>query len=407
MTQEELTKLTQDNIPSLLKKHEDDDPVDFALRYQNNANIPIRAMAEQISCYKKAKKKLPQLSQNMLLYESLAIEQCSSEATALYKKEIMNGERLFDCTGGLGIDTLLMSDVFKKIWYCDINPVLADLIDINSAKLNILNIKSHAGDSIEYLSQFPNCHFDWIYIDPSRRDSTRRYIKFEECKPDIIANTELFFQKSQRICIKAAPAFDLTEAEKKLTGLYESQIISVNGECREILFLLSVNKKEDSHHTIKSVLLKTDGTILSQYQKISGTHYQRECAKTPMQYFYEPDSAILKAQLSNTVAEQYAMKFINTSIDYLTSENIIKEFPGRVFKIIDWMPWQRKQVLLYLKQHNITYGNIARRDFPLAPEGIRHMLKLRDGGIHYLFFTRNLKGMPICIICKKTVSCGN
>ncbi len=400
MNKEELHKFINDNrTRALLKAHIDDDPSEFALHYSEKSNLPVRAVAEQIACYKKAVKKLPLLSKKEILYERVALEQSSSEATARYKTTLMQGQRLFDCTGGLGIDTFFLSTLFDKVVYCEKNPILAGLFSENIKTLKKTNITVHTGDCITILSQYPDNSFDWIYSDPSRRDTRGRYVGFSRCEPDITGYIELFYKKAPNICIKASPAFEMSEAEMQLPGLYTTVVVSVEGECREILFLL--NRKASSRSPlVKVVMLAADGAVEVEVERKGDEKLSRICSNTIGRYFYDPDPAIIKSRCSERVAEEFCIPFVNNTIDYMTSERCVIDFPGRIFEVVTVIPWQRKKVKQYLKEKNIIKANIARRDFPLAPEEIKEMLKLGDGGEEYLFFTKGSHREQIVVHCR-------
>lgn len=67
MTRDELRRLLNPEVQALMEKHVDDDPAAFALKHHNRSNLPVRAIAEQIACRRKASKKLPTLSYRILL----------------------------------------------------------------------------------------------------------------------------------------------------------------------------------------------------------------------------------------------------------------------------------------------------------------------------------------------------
>ena len=85
MTAEELQQLQRPEVRDFLEKHLDDDPALFAMKYHSLKDVPVRAVAEQIACRRKAHNKLPELSKRNLFYTSLALEQASGERAACYK----------------------------------------------------------------------------------------------------------------------------------------------------------------------------------------------------------------------------------------------------------------------------------------------------------------------------------
>lgn len=79
MSPEELRLLVMPESLELIERHSFDDPADFAMRCQGRRDIPVRAVAEQLACRRKAAKKLPELSRKPMLYTAQTLEQRSEE----------------------------------------------------------------------------------------------------------------------------------------------------------------------------------------------------------------------------------------------------------------------------------------------------------------------------------------
>ena len=211
----------------------------------------------------------------------------------------------------------------------------------------------------------------------------------------------LFLKKSKNICLKLAPAFDITEAERIFPEMNEFSVVSVKNECKEVLLFFNKEKKRK----IKSAVIlneeKKPIVLESEFKK----DYETEFSFSEKDlYLYEPDVAIRKTDLTKQIAEKYNLKFINPSSDYLISSDDIKDFPGRKFEILFTDFYNEKKVRQYLSKERITKANIARNSFPYKPEIIKEKLKLKDGGENYLFFTKDSKNKLIFISAKKLIN---
>lgn len=400
MNLDEIDLLKNPEIYKYIDIYKSYDSKEIALKLRKNKMLPARAIAEQVLCYQKAKKKLPSFIDQNLLFDRVALEQSSSEVTARYKSSIISGRSIIDLTGGLGIDELFFVNAFDNITYCELNEVIYHIFKHNIFRLNISNIEVNNTDSIEYLSRQDDNSFDWIYIDPSRRDANRRSVDLEYCSPNVYDNMELFFKKGENVMIKTAPAYDLTEAVRRFPNLTEIQVISLDGECKEVLLLLNRNQ-ENINPKVFSVTLNTrhnERFILAG--EFSKKH--ERLIKDLNFYFYEPDCSIIKSNLTPLLAEKYNLSFVNKLTPYLTNSEVIDDFPGRSFKILDSLPFNEKLVKLYLKENKIVKANVSKRDFKLSVDEIRTRFKLKDGGEYYLFFTRDIDDKSIMIVCKKS-----
>lgn len=394
MTLDELRSINDDEIRELIDRHKNDDPSEFALR-NSGRNIPVRAAAEQIYCYQRAHKKLPELSKKGFLYERTALEQASGELTAKYKSSLISGKKLIDVTGGLGIDTIFFSEKFQSVCYCEENPVLSELFRINSSSLRIQNIKIFNEDSIKVLQSFPDNYFTWLYADPSRRTKIQRLLNPQNYSPSVMEHQDLFMSKAENVLIKLSPANEIEEIKKSVRNIARISVVSVDNECREILLQLNRNSQE----AVKEAVLLSSGKPARVFR--ADLEFQNKIIDDPRNYFYEPDAAIIKARVTSNVAAQFHVRFINKSVDYLTSEYYIDDFPGRKFLIKEYFIYNKKALKEYFKQNSIINANFARRDFPDSPEVLHKKYNIVDGGKDYFFFTKDKDHNLIVIHCLK------
>ena len=96
------------------------------------------------------------------------------------------------------------------------------------------------------------------------------------------------------------------------------------------------------------------------------------------------------------MSEQFKIGKLHKHSHLYTSDTLL-DFPGRRFKIEKQLPFNKK---LFAKER-ITKANITTRNFPLSVNDIRKKLKINDGGSTYLFFTTNLNGEKIILVCSK------
>ena len=404
MTREELQRLLDPNAMGLIEKHTDDDPAAFALKHHNQSDLPVRAIAEQIACRRKAAKKLPKLSHRNLLYTALSLEQASGERTAFYKSglEGMSGEKMLDMTGGLGIDSIFFARRFDEVVYVERDEVLAEIASRNFKELGIRNISVTRGDSVEMLKKSPDESFDWIYIDPARREKRKRSVALEETVPNIVELHDLLLRKTGKFCVKASPALEISGLREKLASLSQILVLSVDRECREtVLFCERGEQAAASAVVVKAVCLaaESETVVGSRGERVSRRHIAGKIGE----YFYEPDPAIIKARLSEVLAEQYEMQFINPSVDYLTSDKEAVSFPGRIFRVKETFSYRPKSFRRFLKNAGITAAGIQRRDFPLSPDELRRIYSLKESDRQYLFFSKDSAGKLLCLFCERRV----
>lgn len=395
MTHEELLALQQPDIQALLALHHSDDPALFAMQFHGRKDLPVRAMAEQLACCQKAVKKLPTLSQYNLLYTPLALEQASGERTAAYKATLMSGKRVIDLSGGLGVDSIFFARIFEQVVYSERDPLLCSVVAHNLQKCGIENVRIENAESIALLDSLPDDFFDWIYVDPARREEGRRSIGLEAASPDVVASHDLFLRKALRVCIKASPALEISALKKLLASLQEIVVVSVDRECKEILLLLERGCPADKPATIRAVCLSSGSREISEV--IGDGEVERVVAPAVKEYLYEPDPAIIKAKLSSRLAADSGLEFVNQSVDYLTADRKVEHFAGRTFRVVECVAWKPKSFRAFLERHELVGASIQRRDFPLSTEELRKKYRLVESERHFLFFTKDAARRALCI----------
>jgi len=180
--------LLQKDIQAFIKTNADAELVKLALQKNPFSNHDWRLIIEQIACLQKAKDKLPTwfAATNIIYPSKISIEQTSSEKTAFYKSTLISGKTIIDLTGGFGVDDYYFSKHFESIVHCEMNEGLSKIVAHNYQQLNVQNCAFYSDDSATILKQL-NRNFDWIYIDPSRRnDSKGKVFMLKDCLPNVV-----------------------------------------------------------------------------------------------------------------------------------------------------------------------------------------------------------------------------
>ena len=84
----------------------------------SKSDLPKEFILNQIQGKQKAKDKLPTWFENnqILFPKKISIEQASSELTAKFKADLLEGNTLIDLTGGFGVDDYFFSKHFQKAY---------------------------------------------------------------------------------------------------------------------------------------------------------------------------------------------------------------------------------------------------------------------------------------------------
>lgn len=367
----------------------------LALQKNPFPDIEWITIVNQIEAKAKARTKLPTWynAVNILYPSKISVEQTSSERTAEYKSSLLNGSSLIDLTGGFGVDDYFFAKTMKRVTHCEINSDLSDIVKHNFKQLRVTNIDCIAGDSLTTL-QSTTEKWDWIYIDPSRRnDAKGKVFMLKDCLPNVPENLDLYFEKSEAILIKTAPLLDLAAGLSELQNVKTIHIVALENEVKELLWEL--HKNYSGTIGIKTVNLIKDKTDTFEFElnaEATEANYS-----LPKRYLYEPNSAIMKSGGFNEISSQYQLDKLHKHSHLYTSNELI-DFPGRIFEIQHVIPYTKKEIKIHLEnsKHNLTT-----RNFPETVENIRKKWKIKDGGDSYCFFTTDMNNDKIVLLCNK------
>ena len=121
--------ITNEATRLFISQHANDNIRTLALAAHGKSDIDLPFALDQISGRQSARKKLPSWHaiEGIIFPPHLSMEQCSSEATALYKQSLL--ERLVcqdggissfaDLTGGFGVDFSFLASRFGKAIYVE------------------------------------------------------------------------------------------------------------------------------------------------------------------------------------------------------------------------------------------------------------------------------------------------
>lgn len=383
-------------IQDYILEHLDTDVMQLALKKNPFPDTDWKWIVNQIHARQKAKTKLPSWHNNphIIFPATLSIEQSTAEELAQFKATLFSGKKGIDLTAGFGIDAYYMSQNFDAYTLCEMNEDLAKVVQHNFQQLNNKS-EIHTGNSLDFLKNTPST-FDWIYIDPARRDTNKNKVfLFEDCTPSVVEHIDLLFSKTQQIAIKSSPLIDLQSGIQELQYIKKIYILALRNEVKELLWILD-HQNTTTRVEIEAICIENKGI----------THYpttfeeaEQPPLELPQKYLFEPNAAVMKTNRFFALCQQFNIKKLHPHSHLFTSDTLPKQtFPGRTFEIQQLIPFHKKEMKPFEKQKL----NITTRNFPLSVADIRKKYNISDGGNSYAFFTTLSNQEKVMILCKKT-----
>ena len=387
--------ILSDEIQAFIENHISLNISDLALQRSKFPSFDWSLVLNQIEAKQKCKIKLPTWfsTKNIYFPSKLSIEQTSSEKSSAYKSSLVSGDSLIDLSGGFGVDDYYFSKKIKKIVHCEINPELSEIVQHNCHVLGVENIECYSGDSLAILKTI-NQKFDWIYIDPSRRnDAKGKVFMLKDCLPNVPKFLDFYFENSNNIMIKTAPILDITAGLAELKNVKQIHVVAVENEVKELLWILERNYNSDIEIVTCNILKELQESFSFTLNQLSpNIEYY-----LPKKYIFEPNAAIMKSGGFNEIGIQFGLKKLHQHSHLYTSDTQI-DFPGRVFEIETILNYDKNAMKNHLCNKK---ANVTTRNFPESVENIRKKWKISDGGNIFCFFTTDVKNHKIVLLCKK------
>lgn len=380
--------------------HLQDDVRELALKLKAKpSGLDVSFILRQIAGRQSVRNKLPDWYRNEDVFypEHLSLEQCSSQLTAQYKASLCKGDSFADLTGGFGVDCAAMAARYKKAIYVERQEDLCRLASHNFSVLGLHAVEVVQAEAEEYLSAMQAV--DFIYLDPARRNKKgEKTVFLSDCSPDVSVLKDQLLQKAATVLIKLSPMLDISLALRSLPETREVHVVSVENECKELLFLLDKETREDV--TIHAVNLSDKKEMAPfVFQRKEEQSLQIAYTGELGAYLYEPNTSLLKAGAYKMPAQAYSLEKLHPDSHLYTSKEVVPSFPGRIFRIDNAFSLNKKDRKKHLS--GLSQANITVRNFPLSVEAIRKQTGLKPGGDVYLFATTLGGGERIIIETRK------
>ena len=422
-----------------IREYRERDIRQLAFQANRFPDVDMPYALDQIQGWQIARRKLPKWAacDGVIFPPHLSMEQCSSEPTAQYKLNLAmewtcrieslelrveNSElstqncrrqqfktqnskfktstRMTDLTGGFGVDFSFTSCAFAAATYVERNEQLCHIVEHNLPLLGLNNATVVCADAVEYLSTVEPQTM--LFLDPARRDEHgAKTVMLADCTPDVVQLLPQLLEKSRFTMLKLSPMLDWHKAVDDLQGaVREVHIVSVGGECKELLLVLSTVVESELKVYCADLSTASDTSSLFVYTPGSSAPVANSKLKIQNSKFvHEPNASIMKAGCFDELAAAYGVSPVSRNSHLFLSDELVDGFPGRSFVVERVTTMNKSELRKALV--GIEKANIATRNFPLTVAELRKRLKIKDGGDVYIFATTTAEGEHLLLISRK------
>ncbi|MGY8769156.1 MAG: THUMP-like domain-containing protein [Pirellulales bacterium] len=306
-----------------------------------------------------------------MFFTKIGLEQSTDEQIAEYKAKrfvesgIQKSDHVADCCCGIGGDTAALSQ-YANVTAVDLSErhLFFAAANCQATSKKPITTLCQTAESID-LQKFAAWH-----IDPDRRVDGQRTTKLENYSPALM-DLEQMLQANSNAAIKLAPAASVPEAWHQQAEL---EWISRDRECKQLVAWFGDLTNQPGQR--KATKIDRDGTPHSFTGQPIGK--AKTSAEQLGQFIYEPDPAILAAELTDALAAEFELKRLMPRSVYLTADHLVESPLLSTFEVTDCLPMDVKKIRKKLLQLEIGKLEIKKRGVDILPEAFRKKLKLKS-----------------------------
>lgn len=416
-----------------IKGHEHSDVNALRLQYHGKSMpFSVDDACMQIEMRRKTAGKLPWFLHNpgFRFGTAQSAEQATNQNVALFHAFLIGrNRRVLDMTAGLGIDAMTIALRGNHVTAYELQTERVEALRHNAEILGIDELTVVQGDSVRHLQQSEE-HYDWIFVDPARRDSgNNRCFLLQDSLPDVVSHQDLLLAHADNVLIKASPLLDITQTLRDFSNVRSIIILSYKNEVKEVLIHLSPGpaalspaslvsssplsfsaEPEGEVRSPSSPLIRAidladsslafpDGAPTVRFRFIAGCptqapiSYASSEAIAPGMYLYEAGSAMRKLQCASQICARYTdIKSLAKDSGLFVSENLHADFPGRICTVKTIL--SAKQ----LKALKDSRCRIVSSCYPMSAADLRKKFRLKEGEDMTLYATTTRDGSRMMIL---------
>jgi hypothetical protein len=312
-----------------------------------------------------------------MFFTRSSLEQASDPLVRRYRAQGASRKRVVDACCGVGADSLAFAAAGADVTGLDLDPVRVAMARLNAAALG-LSARFEVADVRDSLPAT-----DLIFYDPARRDDLgNRIHHVERYQPPL---SLVRGWSAPEIAIKLSPGVDLAQLES-YGGAVE--FISVDGDLKEATLRLGVGQG-------MTATLLTGSDV---YHWIAGEPVDAP-VDAPRAWLVEPDPSLLRAGLVADAALAFGGAQLDLTIAYFTTDTKPESPWLRAWRILDWLPFNVKQLRAALRERNVGTVTVKKRGSAVTPEALIPQLKLKGAESLTVVLTR-CRGKQIVILCE-------
>ena len=355
------------------------------LRKQGHSGARVAAVLTQYRLRRRGAPKFGPFADRMLFTEQ-GLEQATRLRVAAQhagRFAAADLHRVADLGCGIGGDAMAMAALDLTVTAVERDEVTAAIAAYNLAPWPSATVVHGDLQSIDLTD------VDAVWLDPARRDGSRRLNDPRDWSPHL--DTALELARRYPAGIKLAPGMD----RGLLPETGEAQWVSVGGSLVELVLWSGALARPGVGRA--ALVLSAE----SESHELTAVGDSVDVSSGALgEYVYEPDPAVIRARLIGLLAEQLSGRMLDPTIAYITADRLTSTPFARSFRVLEQWPIDIALLRRELSNRDIGVVEIKKRGVDVDPAALRPKLRLRGKESATLILTR-IAGHKVALLVER------
>lgn len=341
-------------------------------------------LLEQAELRRRAKQKFAHPQR--MFFTPLALEQATDETVAAYKAERFPNGPIADLCCGIGGDFLALAGRAAALG------IDRDRVAALFAATNVARSVIHKSSCVvvaDALSAQLRSAAAW-HIDPDRRPQGRRTTRAALHSPDP-ETIDRLRGGCPAAAVKLAPAAELPQHWMREAEL---EWISRGRECRQLVAWFGPLARNVGRRSATVLGADKWRTVAERVDAAL------PIAERIQRYVFEPDAAVLAADLTAALADEHDLAAFAPGLGYLTGASPAVDLALSTFEVLEVLPLRAELVAGWLRQRGIGRVEIKKRGIDIDPEQFRRKLRPSGSG-EAVLLVAPFAGKPVVVVARR------
>lgn len=316
------------------------------------------------------------------------VEQATRTTVAEYRAgrfTALGVRRLADLCCGIGGDAIALARAGIEVLAVDRSPLTCAVARANAEALGLAGlIEVRCADVTEVATQA----YDAVFVDPARRGGRGRIFDPEAYSPPLSWAVEAA-RKAPYAALKIAPGVP----HEAVADEAEAEWISDHGDVKEAVLWFGT-----APGARRATLLPGTASLL-------GRGLPDPAVREVGRWLYEPDGAVIRAHLVAEVAQAVGGGLIDSTIAYVTADELRPVPYASAYEITDVLPFGLKRLKALVRERGIGVLTVKKRGSAVEPEELRRRVRPQGPASATVFLTR-VAGAPSMLLGRPAATSG-